>query len=80
MVKSIIAEGGLIDVPLEIRKLWASQRLAATGDLFDIQEIEGIGPLLVLTTWPKLLKNPVWIHVIDENGALSCLVKGSSSC
>jgi hypothetical protein len=73
-------EGGLIDVPLQIRKLWARQRLAASGDLYDIQEIEGIGPLLVLTTWPDILANSVWIHFIDNNGALACLVKGNSSC
>jgi hypothetical protein len=73
-------EGGLIDVPLPIRKLWAAQRLASSGDLYDIQEIEGIGPLLVLTTWPRVLENSIWIHFIDNNGALACLVKGSSSC
>ena len=73
-------EGGLIDVPIEIRKLWAAQRLAASGELYDIQEIEGIGPLLVLTTWPNLLRDALWIHFIDNNGALACLIKGSSSC
>ena len=36
--------------------------------------------MLVLTTWAKILENSVWIHFIDNNGALSCLIKGSSSC
>ena len=73
-------EAGRIDIPPQIRKLWAAQRVAASGELYDIQEIEGIGPLLVLTTWKRVLAKSLWVHFIDNNGALSCLVKGSSSC
>ena len=73
-------QAGRLDVPKEIRRLWASQRVAASGDLYDIQEIEGIGPLLVLHTWPELLRGSLWLHFIDNNGALSCLIKGSASC
>ena len=48
-------------------------------DLNDITEIEGIGPLLILHNWPWLLKDALWIHFIDNNGALGALVNGSSS-
>lgn len=41
--------------------------------------MEGIGPLLALTTWKDLLADALWMHYIDNNGALSCLVKGGSS-
>ena len=44
----------------------------------DIQEIEGIGPMLVLATWPRVLRHSLWSHFLANNGALSCLVKGGS--
>jgi len=67
-----------MDIPAAVRNLWASQRKDESGELYDIQEIEGIGPLLVLTTWPDILRGSLWLHFIDNNGALSCLIKGSS--
>jgi len=75
-----VPEAGRLDIPPGIRNLWAGQRQTRSGGLYDIQEIEGIGPLLVLSTWPEVLRNSLWLHFIDNNGALSCLVKGSSSC
>lgn len=72
-------EAGRIDVPVCIRKLWAAQRASTQDDLFDIQEIEGIGPSLALTTWPSILRNFLWLHFIDNNGAFSSLVRGGSS-
>ena len=45
---------------------------------YDIQEIEGVGPLIALTTWTALLRESLWLHFIDNNGALSCLIKGGS--
>ena len=45
----------------------------------DVAEIEAIGPLLILHNWPWLLRNALWIHFIDNNGALGALVNGSSS-
>lgn len=73
-------EAGRIDIPPSIRGLWAGQRLRATGMYHDIQEVEAIGPLLVMSTWPHLLKEAVWLHFIDSNAALACLIKGSSTC
>ena len=45
----------------------------------DIFLIEAIGPLAILTTFPKILKGTVWTHYIDNIGAEYSLVKGSSS-
>ena len=44
---------------------------------YDIQEIEGIVPLIALTTWTAILSS-LWLHFIENNGALSCLIKGGS--
>ena len=74
-----VPQAGRIDVPRDIRQLWSSQRANPDGSFYDIQEVEGIGPLLVLSTWPHVLKGALWLHFIDNNGALSSLVKGGSS-
>ena len=73
-------EAGMMDILLAVRNLWAGQRRDASRDLLDIQEVEGIGPLLVLSTWKEILRLSIWLHLIDNNGVLSCLIKGSSSC
>ena len=49
------------------------------GEFNDITEIEAIGPLLILHNWPWLVRDALWIHFIDNNGALGALVKGSAS-
>ena len=64
-------------VPQCVRRLWAKH--LDENKLHDIQDIEAIGPLLVLETWPHLLHECLWVHWIDNNGALACLVNGSSS-
>jgi len=69
---------GYIAVPKRIRELWARQRQRTLG-YFDIQEIEAIGPLLILHNWGYLLRDALWVHYIDNAGALAALVKGSSS-
>ena len=33
-----------------------------------------------LASASEILRNSLWLHFIDNNGALSCLIKGSSSC
>ena len=43
-------QAGRIDIPSDIRKRWSAQRAFTADEYFDIQEVEGIGPLLVLTT------------------------------
>jgi len=72
---------GFLEVPQEVRELWSSQKRSYVeeGELMDITEIEAIGPLLILHNWPWLVRDALWIHFIDNNGALGSLVKGSSS-
>ena len=77
---------GFLEVPLEVRHLWNTQRARASKgaqacnrEFNDIMEIEGIAPLLILHNWPWLMKDCLWLHFIDNNSALGSLVKGSAS-
>ena len=63
------------EIPPYIRELWG-RRCADDSDIF---LIEAIGPLAILETFPKLLKNCLWIHYIDNVAAQYSLVRGSSS-
>ena len=72
-------QAGRIRVPDVVREMWTACRRAPGDDFNDIQEVEGIGPLLALTTWGPILADSLWLHFIDNNGSLSCLVKGGSS-
>ena len=66
-----------LKVPREVRRYW---RPSVDGvDPRDIFEIEAIGPLVVLATWPRLMQGRRWIHFIDNAGAQCAYVKGSSS-
>ena len=69
--------GGRMVVPDEIRDIWS--RAEATGDTYDIYELEAIGPALVLSNFGHLIRNMAWFHFIDNQCALSSLIKGSSS-
>ena len=64
--------------PQALRRLWARQK-ESSAEGHDIYEIEALGPILVLATWPLLLKDRLWIHFIDNSNALTALVKGGSS-
>ena len=69
--------GGYTRVPSRMRRMW-SQRLSLS-DVKDIFQIEAVGPLLVLWNWGHLFREHLWIHFIDNEGALAALAKGSSS-
>jgi hypothetical protein len=71
------AQAGRLEVPNCVRAAWSSS--CSREPFYDIQEIEGIGPLIALTTWPDVLRDAMWLHFIDNNGALSSLVRGGSS-
>ena len=43
-----------------------------------INKIEAIVPATCLCTWPNLIRGSLWLHFIDNDGALSCLVSGCS--
>ena len=45
----------------------------------DIFELEAIGPLVILATWPNLMTDRLWLHFIDNTAAQASMVKGSSS-
>ena len=79
-----IPMAGFMEIPQEVRRLWANQRAKVLGDINpedykDIMEIEGIAPLLILHNWPWVVRDALWIHFIDNNSALGALIKGSSS-
>ena len=61
--------------PREVRVLWSTCQHLAN----DIFQIEAVGPLVALATWPELLHGCLWIHFIDNAAAQSALIKGSSS-
>ena len=71
-------QGGMTYVPECLRQLWKEQGASAPYDR-DIYEIEAIGPLLVLHTWPRILQGALWIHFVDNSAALAAIVRGSSS-
>ena len=71
-------QAGRIRVPDLVRTMWTADRRAPGADFNDIQEVEGIGPLLALTTWKSVRADSLWMHFINNNGALSCLIKGGS--
>ena len=69
--------GGYIRVPSEMRYMWTQREsLAEARDIF---QIEAVGPLLVLHNWGHMFREHLWIHFIDNEGALAALAKGSSS-
>ena len=41
--------------------------------------MEAIGPLLVLCTYPHLLRGAAWVHYIHNTAAQHALLRGSSS-
>ena len=69
--------GGYLKVPSIIRKMWA--RRESLDGVRDIYQIEAVGPLLVLYNWGHMFRDHLWIHFIDNEGALASLAKGSSS-
>ena len=54
-------------------------KFAFTTDKDDIFEIEAIGPLIAVCTWPHIIQEALWMHSIDNNSALAVMVRGSGS-
>ena len=73
-----VIEGGYMRTPHCVRALWTRQT-EICEEHFDILEVEAIGPVIVLETWPHLVQGRLWLHFIDNANALSALVKGGSS-
>jgi hypothetical protein len=53
--------------------------MAGKATYKDIFLVEAVGPLLILEAFPKLVKDALWIHFIDNSGSEASLVSGSSS-
>ena len=72
-----LPRAAFLNIPREVRLYWSALRAsAARNDIFDI---EAIGPLIVLATWPRLPQNRLWVHFIDNAAVQAAFVKGSSS-
>ena len=64
-------------VPDVIRQMWRS--MAGVDEYKDIYLIEGVGPLLTLVAFPRLMRDALWIHFIDNTAAQASLISGSSA-
>ena len=65
-----------IDLPPSVLEAWSQ-----STDLEPqrhINKIEAIVLAICLCTWPNLIRGSLWLHFIDIDGALACLVSGSS--
>ena len=80
--------GGSLEVPLaaslqiprEIRLLWSKQRENSSQHaLRSMFDIEAVGPVTVLVTWPRQLRGCLWVHFIDNDVSQAALINGSSS-
>ena len=60
------------DVPTQWLQRWSRGKGAR------IMEIEAVGPLLAIATWPTLFRDALWLHFIDNESAKFSLIKGSS--
>ena len=65
------------EVPNVLRDSWMIA--SGTRSYQDIFLVEALGPLLLLVTYPNLLRNCLWIHFIDNSAAEASLIRGSSS-
>ena len=64
-------------VPNSIRAMWG--QMAGIKDYKDIFLIEAVGPLLLLCTFPRLMRNALWLHFVDNESAEASLVSGTSA-
>jgi hypothetical protein len=60
-----------------MRNMWAT--LAGVPDYKDIFLVEAIGPILLLCTFSRLMRNALWIHYVDNESAEASLISGTSA-
>ena len=65
------------EVPPVLREHWRS--INGSDGFEDIFLVEALGPLLLLVTFPQLLRECLLLHFIDNSAAEASLVRGSSS-
>ena len=58
------AIAGYVRVPDALRKLWTQR--SSLEEARDIFQIEAVGPLLVLWNWGHMIKDHLWLHLIDN--------------
>ena len=67
----------MVRVPVELRNFWDPEQKESRHN--DIFQVEAIGPLFVLLNFPEVLAGSLWLHFVDNEGALSIFVRGGSS-
>ena len=65
------------EVPPILREQW--RQFQNSEEFEDIFLVEALGPLLLLKAFPKMLRNCLWLHFIDNAAAEASLIRGSSS-
>ena len=65
-----------LKIPRETRLWWRQSAAERPNDIF---EIEAVGPLAILATWPDVMRDATWVHYIDNSAAQHSLIRGSSS-
>jgi len=65
------------EVPAYLRDYWHSSSSSLVYT--DIFLVEALGPLLLLLEFPKIFKNSMWLHFIDNEAAEASLIRGTSS-
>ena len=65
-----------IDLPPSVLVAWSES--TDTEPQRHINKIEAVVPAICLCTWPNLIRGSVWLHFIDNDGALACLISGCS--
>ena len=72
-----MARAGVVRIPGDLRTHWNRKR---KGNWYnDIDEVEAVGLLLALTNFGEDLVVCLWLHFVDNSGALSSLIRGGSS-
>ena len=80
---SPLAPGGVhqprwfqLDLPPSVLLAWSES--TEIEPQRHINKIEAIVPAICLCTWPNLIRGSLWLHFIDNDGALACLISGCS--
>ena len=65
-----------LDLPPSVLHAWSES--TEIEPQRHINKIEAIVPAICLCTWSHLIRGSLWLHFIDNDGALACLISGCS--
>ena len=65
-----------IDLPPSVLGAWSTSTEIELQR--HINKIEVVVPAICLCTWPELIRGSLWLHFIDNDGALACFISGCS--